>query len=151
MNADHNSMWLIKVNSLFYNRLVKFFRSITQEAPADVSLLFNKPAFNDALTLHSEPVAHSSNNGMNSRRSNLNVALIQALICVGQRQAIRGKQMMPMTWPWSGRTHFQIWSTSTHPFEVDRYLYSWSVDARRTTTSTGDRTSYLNSTTRSSQ
>ena len=89
VDADHNSMWLVKVNSLFYNRLVKFFRSIILEAPADVGLLFNKPTTNDALTLHSEPVAHSPNNEINRRRSKLNAALIQALNCVEQRQVIQ--------------------------------------------------------------
>lgn len=151
VDADHNSIWLVKVNSLFYNRLVKFFRSITQEAPADVAMLCDKPAFNDTMALHSEPVVHSSNNGTNSRRFNPNVALIQALIFVKQRQVIRDKPMMPMTLPWSNRIHFKTWLTSTRPSKVGRYPCSWSVDARRTTISTGDRTSYLDSTTRSSQ
>lgn len=66
VDSDHSSMWLVKVNSTFYARLVKFFRSITEEAPGNVALLFDKAIFNDALTLHSEPTIYSSKNDVSS-------------------------------------------------------------------------------------
>lgn len=58
-------MWLVKVDSPFYKRLVKFFKSITQEAPANVALLVNKPVF-DTLSLQCEPVTTSASGTMNS-------------------------------------------------------------------------------------
>ncbi|KAF2802482.1 uncharacterized protein BDZ99DRAFT_576851 [Mytilinidion resinicola] len=73
VDADHNSMWLVKVDSHFYNRLVKLFRSVTEEAPGDVALLCNKPVFNDSLTLHSEPINRSSENNINSRHTSPNL------------------------------------------------------------------------------
>lgn len=41
-DSDHNELGLVKVESLFYNRLVKFFKSIAEEAPGNVALLFDK-------------------------------------------------------------------------------------------------------------
>ena len=41
-DSDHNELGLVEVGNPFYNRLVKFLKSIGEEAPGNVALLFGK-------------------------------------------------------------------------------------------------------------
>lgn len=55
VDSTHNDTWLFQVGSPFYHRLVRFMKSVTEKAPANVELLFDKLTFNDTLTMRSVP------------------------------------------------------------------------------------------------
>ncbi|KAL9030920.1 MAG: hypothetical protein Q9196_000994 [Gyalolechia fulgens] len=49
-DADHDGLGLVQVNSPFYKRIVRFLKSIAEEAPGNVALLFGNLRFNDTST-----------------------------------------------------------------------------------------------------
>jgi hypothetical protein len=59
-DSDHSQLGLVEVDSPFYKRLVKFFKSIAEEAPGNVALLFGKLQFNDNSTLRTATSIYSS-------------------------------------------------------------------------------------------
>jgi len=59
-DSDHSQLGLVEVDSPFYRRLVKFFKSVAEEAPGNVALLFGKLQFNDTSTLRTATSIYSS-------------------------------------------------------------------------------------------
>ncbi|KAL8939352.1 MAG: hypothetical protein Q9211_002782 [Gyalolechia sp. 1 TL-2023] len=49
-DADHDGLGLVQVNSPFYKRIVRFLKSIAEEAPGNVALLFGNLRFNGTST-----------------------------------------------------------------------------------------------------
>ena len=58
--SDHTQLGLVAVDSSFYNRIVRFFKSIAEEAPGNVALLFGKLQFDDNSTIRTAASVYSS-------------------------------------------------------------------------------------------
>lgn len=67
VESEHSDVWRVEAESQFYLRLTKFLRSITEEAPANIRFLFDKPVFKEFLIVPFAPSVFSSDQSMDSK------------------------------------------------------------------------------------